>query len=103
MYNPTMQPSEAAVTRAVLKYINGLPRAKAEKRHGSVYTGAGKQDILACVAGRHVEIELKRPGEEPRPLQDRVRQQWERAGAITGVAHSVDEVKALFRAHGLIR
>jgi hypothetical protein len=96
-------PRENSIVKSILKYINGLPRCKAEKRHGSIYTGRGKQDILACIAGKHVELEVKRPGEEAEPIQVRIREQWARAGAVTGCVHSVGEVKDLFKAHGMIR
>lgn len=87
--------------RAIINYINSLPRCHAEKTHGNMYK-SGQPDVTACIGGRRVEIEVKRPGEHATPLQERCLQQWASAGAVTGVAHGVDEVRELFSAHGLI-
>ena len=88
--------------KSILKYINSLPRCHAEKTHGGAYQ-AGRPDITACIAGRRVELEVKRPGRHATPLQQRNLDHWTRAGAVAGVVHSRDEVEELFSAHGLIR
>lgn len=92
--------------KSILKYINGLPRSHAEKTHGSAYA-SGMPDITACVGGRRVEIEVKRPGlgkkSEPTPLQQRRLDTWAKAEAVAMTAHSVAEVKAEFENHGVIR
>ena len=96
-------PLEDSVVRAILKYINKLPRCVAEKTHGSGYK-AGQPDVTACVAGRRVELEVKRlGGGDATPLQKRSLEKWASGGAVVGCVHSVDEVKDLFEAHGLIR
>ena len=41
--------------------------------------------------GKAFYIEVKLPGEEPRPDQERFLEAMAAAGAITGVAHSVKE------------
>ena len=94
-------PREDSIVRAIIKYINSLPRCHAEKTHGSAYN-SGQPDITACVGGRRVEIEVKRPGKDATPLQARRLSLWAASGAVTGVAHGVDEVRELFTAHGLI-
>ena len=96
-------PLEDSVVRAILKYINMLPRCVAEKTHGSSYK-SGQPDITAVVAGRRVELEVKRPGGgEATPLQKRALEKWASGGAVVGCVHSVEEVKDIFKAHGLIR
>jgi hypothetical protein len=94
-------PREESIVRMILKYINSLPRCYAEKTHGSAYT-AGRADITACVGGRRVELEVKRPGKRATPLQQRFLDRWERSGAVVGTVHSVTEVKELFTAHHMI-
>ncbi|MDO4681110.1 MAG: VRR-NUC domain-containing protein [Aerococcus sp.] len=55
---------------------------------------AGTPDILACVDGRFVAIEVKRPkGGVVSPLQQHQMQKIKRAGGLAMVAHSVDQVK----------
>ena len=95
-------PLEDSIVRAILKYINKLPRCYAEKIHGSAYT-SGNADITGCVATKRVELEVKRPGLDGTPLQKRKLEKWASAGAITGIVHSVEEVKDLFKANNLIR
>ena len=95
-------PREDSIVKAIIKYINKLPRCRAQKTHGSAYT-SGMADITACIAGRRVELEVKRPGKDATPLQQRELKHWHSAGAVVGVVHSVEEVKDLFKAHGLMR
>jgi Holliday junction resolvase len=86
---------ETTITNKILKYLNGLPGCKAEKRHGSQYSEAGAPDISACYKGQSIQIEVKRPGEQPTPIQHKRLRQWAEAGAFTGWVTSVEEVKHL--------
>jgi len=65
------------------------------KRHGDAYGVAGDPDLYFLIGGRHVEVELKRPGEEPTPLQKLRLAEWVQAGAITRVIHSTTEFRCL--------
>lgn len=89
--------SEAALTRRVLKYLNGLPACKAIKIHGSEYMEVGTPDIIGCIKGRFFAIELKEPGKKPDPIQKLRLRQWLDAWAIMGVAETIDEVKELLK------
>jgi hypothetical protein len=95
-------PSEDSIVRAILKYINKLPRCVAEKTVGNAFK-SGQPDITAAVAGRRVELEVKRPGKDATPLQQRRLSKWASGGAVVGCVHSVAEVRDLFEAHGMIR
>ena len=81
---------------AILAYLNSLPGCLARKRWGGGMGIAGDPDIDACVCGRSLQIEVKRPGEKPTPLQVKRLEEWRLAGAIVGVVHSVDEVREIF-------
>ena len=59
---------------------------------------AGEPDIDACLRGRSVQLEVKRPGEKATPLQLKRLEQWRQAGALTAVVTSVEEVKTLLGA-----
>jgi hypothetical protein len=63
------------------------------KRWGGPYATAGDPDLYLCWRGRHAEIELKRPGEEPTRLQHLRLAEWARAGASTAVIHSTEELR----------
>jgi hypothetical protein len=87
--------SERAIVRSILAYLNSLPGCLARKRWGGGMGVAGEPDIDACFHGRSVQLEVKRPGETPTPLQLKRLAEWRRAGAVAGVAHSVGEVREI--------
>ena len=92
---------ESSLKRSVLSFlVRCYPSAVVRKRHGTVFTVAGDPDVFFLLDGRHFEVELKKPGESPTPLQAYRLQQWSAAGAITGCVHSVQELAELIRAAG---
>lgn len=93
--------TERAIVKAILAYLNGLPGCLARKRWGGGMGVAGDPDIDACLRGRSLQLEVKRPGEKPTLLQVKRIEEWRRAGAIAGVVVSVDEVKSLLAREGL--
>jgi len=94
--------SERAIVKAILVYLNGLLGCLARKRWGGGMGVAGDPDIDACFHGRSVQLEVKRPGEAPTPLQVKRLEEWRRAGAVAAVVVSVDEVRSLLATEGLI-
>jgi hypothetical protein len=87
--------SERAIVKAILAYLNSLPACVARKRWGGVMGVAGDPDITGCIGGRHFEFEVKRPGEQPTPLQLQRLREWKASGAIVAIVCSVAEVQAL--------
>lgn len=53
---------------------------------------AGLPDLIACVQGLFIGIEVKQPGNNPTQRQLFVHSLIRRAGGIVIVAHSVEEV-----------
>ncbi len=51
---------------------------------GSKYMTNGTPDLLGCLGGRFVAVEVKRPGEVPRPDQMGELRRWQTAGAVVG-------------------
>lgn len=51
----------------------------------------GTADIIGCVDGRAVAIEVKTPNDRLSPAQRKFRDAWERAGGIYIEARSVDQ------------
>jgi len=90
-------PRESAIVTAILKRLHEIPHCVARKRHGTAFGIAGDPDIFGCVNGWHFEIEVKRPGEKPTPLQTHRLIEWRKAGAVTGVATTADEAVELLR------
>ena len=93
--------SERAIVKAILAYLNSLPGCLARKRWGGGMGVAGDPAIDACLRGRSVQLEVKRPGEKPTPLQVKRREEWRQAGAIVAVVVSVDDAKSLLAREGL--
>ena len=86
---------ESAIVKAILKHLNSLPGCLARKRWGGGMGVAGEPDIDACICGRSLQLEVKRPGEKPTLLQLKRLDEWREAGALVGVVTSVAEVKEL--------
>ncbi|MGE5486997.1 MAG: VRR-NUC domain-containing protein [bacterium] len=94
--------TERAIVKAILAYLNGLPGCLARKRWGGGMDVAGDPDIDACIRGRSVQLEVKRPGERPTPLQLKRLEEWRKAGAVVAVVHSVAEVRAVLEENQLL-
>lgn len=94
--------AEKKVENQIKRYLDSLG-AYHVKIHGSAYTPAGTADLLACVKGRFVAIEVKKPkGGVVSELQKLKIKQVINAGGISFVARSVDDVKGIFKEEKLI-
>lgn len=61
----------------------------------------GCPDLIVCLSGRFVAVEVKRPGEKPTDKQTAALDAIRRAGGLAFVARSVDDVEKALRAEGL--
>lgn len=88
--------SEATISTRIVKDLKTLPRCHAMKRWtGGIYSTVGEADVTGAIEGWRFEIETKVPGEEARKAQEARLAKWRRAGAIVGVARSVEEARAI--------
>lgn len=83
--------SERALTDRILRHLRALPRSWWFKVKGGSGQQAGIPDIVGCLDGRFVAIEVKRPGKRPTKLQDHVMGRIREAGGAVGVATSVED------------
>lgn len=92
---------ESALQSRVLKYLNSVPGCIAENVSGNAMQ-SGRADINGCYNGRCFKIELKSPdtGYKPSKKQLHYLNKWERAGAITGVCYSIEDVKKVLKIEG---
>lgn len=88
-----MQP-EAKVGKKIREYLT-THGAFVFKVHGGPTMMAGLPDLIACVEGRYVGIEVKMPGNKPSARQLYVHEQIRRAGGEVIVAYGVEDVKHL--------
>jgi hypothetical protein len=88
--------TEHTLLLAVEKHLRHLQRTNPtlafRKRHGSAYQTAGDPDLHGVWGGTPFEIELKQPGKRPTPLQAARLAEWQRAGCLTAVVHSLPEL-----------
>ena len=82
---------EKTIVARIMAALRGCPRGVVRKRHGTAFGVAGDPDLYGTIDGRHFEIEVKRPGEHPTELQTARLREWKTAGAITGIARSVED------------
>jgi len=69
--------------------LREIPQCVVRKRHGTAYITRGDADLYGSLRGRHFEIEVKRPGKQPTPLQFARLEEWRASGAIAGWATNV--------------
>lgn len=93
---------EKLIVKDILKFLNSLPKCKARKVHGSIYS-AGEPDIDCCYRGRTVKIECKDVGEsvEENGPQDKSLKSWTEAGAVSFWTTSLFHVHEVFLENNL--
>jgi hypothetical protein len=99
--------------------LNAHPDILARKRHQTRFSTVGDPDIVGCVRRRiprisplgleyiepcaqHFEIEMKKLGEKPEPIQYERMAEWEKYGAWVTWATNKEEVREFFKSKGVI-
>lgn len=82
---------EKDIVAAILRYLKHRPRCFAWKTHGGMYGTAGIPDIIACVGGRFVALEVKQPGGKLSRLQEITLGKIRAAGGVAAMVTSVEE------------
>lgn len=71
------------------------PHSWLVKFHGGPFTPAGVPDLIGCISGFFIALEVKNPGENPSVIQSRVINRIQLAGGISGVITSFEEAVQL--------
>lgn len=89
---------ETSIQGDIIKWLNAQKGCAAENVRGNA-TQSGRADINACVHGRAVKLEVKRPDSsyDVTEKQRLYLRRWRRAGAVAVSVESLDEVKALVK------
>ncbi len=87
--------TEAELTRQVLDYLRYIPDSTFKKIRGGLGM-SGILDIIGCWKGRYIEIEVKTKRGKLKPHQLQRIMQIRRAGGISGVVKSCEDVEAIF-------
>lgn len=81
--------TEQQIQKEIIKYLESIGAYTIKTIKTSK---AGTPDIIACLDGKFIAIEVKRKGNKPTPLQlaklDKIRE----SGGIAFIAYSKDEV-----------
>lgn len=62
-------PKEQNIQTSIMSYISSIGGLPIKFNNMGIYAKAGVSDILACIKGRFVAIEVKRPGNKPSAVQ----------------------------------
>lgn len=62
-------PKEQNIQTSIMNYISSIGGLPIKFNNMGIYAKAGVSDILACIKGRFVAIEVKRPGNKPSAVQ----------------------------------
>lgn len=83
---------ETKLQKSIQEYLKSLG-AYCFKVHGNIYMRAGIPDIIACLDGRFIGIEVKDGDNTTSQLQEAHGLQIIRAKGIFIVAYSIDDVR----------
>lgn len=93
--------NENKVQKDIQDYLSSI-NAYRFKVHGDIFMRAGIPDIICCLKGRFIGIEVKDGDNKPSSLQIAHGRQIKKAGGLFLVAYSVQEVKNFLSENNLI-
>lgn len=94
---------EQDIQTKVMSFLHSIDYLPIKYNALGIYAKSGVPDILCCSnKGIFVAIEMKKPGEKPKPLQKAYLKAINSIGGIAFYATSVDEVKNNLKERGLI-
>ncbi len=93
--------SEKRIENQIKQHLDSIG-AYYIKTHGSMFSKAGTPDILACVNGRFVGIEVKQPGGVISALQKANIKLIHQAGGVAFVAYSLEEAQQYIKKFNLV-
>lgn len=84
---------EQDIQESIMHYISSIGGLPIKFNNIGIYAKAGVSDILACIKGRFVAIEVKRPGKKPSALQAQFITAVNNIGGIAFWADNLQDVK----------
>ncbi len=92
---------EQDIQKAICNYLTSLGNTIATVYTAAgIYSRKGVPDIFACLKGRYLQIEVKRPGEKPTKVQEAFMEGINSCGGIAFYATSVQDVKDKLKEYG---
>jgi Holliday junction resolvase len=87
---------EKNIENKIKTYLKSIG-AYCVKYHGNKFSQVGVADLLVCYKGRFLAIEIKNEIGKTSPLQEENILMVKKAGGISFVARSVEEVKEIIK------
>ena len=84
---------EQDIQTSIMNYISSIGGLPLKFNNIGIYAKAGVSDILACIRGRFVAIEVKKPGNKPSALQENFIKAVNTVGGLGFWADSLEDVK----------
>ena len=89
-----MSKKEQDIQKEILDFLRSIGYLAIKQNNIGIYARAGVPDIIACSSeGKFIGIEVKRPGQKPKPIQDAFLDAINKIGGVAFCATSVDDVK----------
>lgn len=92
--------SEQQIQSQVIKYLESIGAYVIKVISANK---SGVPDVHACLNGRWISIEMKKPGAKPDPLQSYHLSQIQKAGGLATWATSVTQIQDFLAQHNLIQ
>ena len=86
-------PKEQNIQTSIMNYISSIGGLPIKFNNMGIYAKAGVSDILACIKGRFVAIEVKRPGNKPSAVQSQFITAVNSIGGLAFWADNLQDVK----------
>ena len=93
---------EQVIQTSIMRYIKSIGGLPIKQNQIGIYAQAGVPDIIACVKGRFIAIEVKRPGKKPEPIQEAFLESINKKGGLAFWADNLDKVKTIIKEEGLL-
>ena len=87
--------TEKDIVAAIMRYLKTVPDCFAWKEHGGMYGTAGLPDVICCINGRFVGLEIKTPKGKATALQTAVLRKIRDSGGVARIVRSVEEAEAV--------
>ena len=93
---------EQDIQTSIMNYISSIGGLPLKFNNIGIYAKAGVSDIIACIKGRFVAIEVKKPGNKPSALQENFINAVNKIGGVAFWADNLQDVKDKLKRANLI-
>ena len=84
---------EQNIQTAIMNYISSIGGLPVKQNEMGIYAKSGVSDIIACIKGKFVAIEVKRPKNKPTKLQLNFINAVTSIGGVAFWADNLEDVK----------